>query len=102
MVVFIKEKWNLVAVALVTCLIIIVLFFIANKPWVADYWEHKAVLLELCRHPDNPEHPIVNVNAPHAFYSPYFVALAYMGRFLAVVPDQLLDIISLINLLFFI
>ncbi len=96
-----KQKWLYLAIGLVAGLIFLQFLFIENKPWVSDYWEHKAVFLEMYRHTANPDHPVVNVQSPHPFYSPYVVVFAYAGRLLSITPDILLDLISVINLLFF-
>lgn len=96
-----KRKWFLAAIVLVACLTGIQMMFIENKPWVADYWEHKAVFLELYRNPLYPQHPVVDINVQHSFFSPYFVGFAYIGRILSISPDLLFDIISILNLLLF-
>ncbi len=101
MVLSLKRKWFYVAILLVTCIVFLQILFIINKPWVSDYWEHKAVFLELYRHPVNPDHAVVNIKSQHPFYSPYVVAFAYAGRLLSINPHSLFDIISLFNLLFF-
>ncbi|TWI79090.1 hypothetical protein IQ13_3488 [Lacibacter cauensis] len=102
MIFFVKHKWKIAALSIIVSLIVIQILFIINKPWVSDYWEHKAVFLELYRVPSHPHHPIVGLKEPHAFYSPYFVTMAFLGRALFVNPDEFFDIIVLFNLLFFI
>ncbi len=101
MVLSLKRKWFYVAILLVTFIVFIQILFIINKPWVSDYWEHKAVFLELYRHPVNPDHAVVNIKSQHPFFSPYVVAFAYAGKLLSINPDSLFDVISLFNLLFF-
>lgn len=101
MVLSLKRKWFYVAILLVSFIVFIQILFIINKPWVSDYWEHKAVFLELYRHPVNPDHAVVNIKSQHPFFSPYVVAFAYAGSLLSINPHSLFDIISLFNLLFF-
>lgn len=101
MVLSLKRRWFYVAIFLVTCIVCIQVLFVINKPWVSDYWEHKAVFLELYRHPVNPDHAVVNIKSQHPFFSPYVVAFAYAGRLLSINPNSLFDFISLFNLLFF-
>src|SRR5262249_27614608 len=54
------------------------------KPWWADFWEHAAVLRELSIHPFHPRHPVLDLGTPHAFFSPYLVALGIIAYYLNV------------------
>lgn len=96
-----KRKWHFIAILIVACILIIQFLFIKNKPWVSDYWEHKAVFLEFYRHPVNPDHPVVNVKAQHPFFSPYVLAFVITGRLLSISPELLLDFASFFNVFFF-
>lgn len=73
--------------------------FLLNQPWVGDYWEHRAVLLELLQHPFDPQHPIVQATQPHPFYSPYLVGWALVGRAAEISIVPLLNIMAVVNLL---
>jgi hypothetical protein len=97
-----KRAWLLVASALIIFLILIQFFFIFNQPWVSDYWEHRAVLQELFRSPLKPGHPILNVQSPHAFYSPYLVGVAFVGKMLSLSPSAAINLLAICNLLLFI
>ena len=41
-----------------------------------DFWEHSAVVHELLRNPFRPDHPLLPINAPHVFISPYAYLVA--------------------------
>lgn len=97
-----KCAWSLVASTLIIFLVLIQFFFIFNQPWVSDYWEHRAVLQELFRSPFKPEHPILNVQSPHAFYSPYWVGVAFVGKTLSLSPSTVINLVAICNLLLFI
>lgn len=73
--------------------------FLLNQPWVGDYWEHRAVLLELLQHPFDPQHPIVQATQPHPFYSPYLLGWALVGRATGISIVPLLNIMAAVNLL---
>jgi hypothetical protein len=47
---------------------------------VVDIWEHAAVVRELAARPWWPTHPQLALDAPHAFFSPYHLALALVSR----------------------
>jgi hypothetical protein len=97
-----KCAWPLVASTLIMFLILVQLFFIFNQPWVSDYWEHRAVLQELFRSPFKPGHPILNVQSPHAFYSPYLVGIAFVGKTFSLSPSTTINLVTICNLLLFI
>lgn len=87
--------------ALLFVLLLIQLLFVINAPWIGDYWEHRAVLNELILHPGNPSHPILASDQPHAFFSPYLVALGWLGHYLHLSSAQLLSLAAIGNLLLF-
>lgn len=93
-----NKTWIICSFLLIVILFVIQVLFIINQAWVADYWEHKAVFNELYRHPFNPGHPLVNIKAPHAFFSPYMVGIALLARILSIAPSVALNAITLINL----
>ena len=45
-----------------------------------DFWEHAAVVRALAADPLHPKHPLLDVHAPHAFFSPYALAWALVAR----------------------
>src|SRR5262245_48798515 len=69
-----------------------------NGNWVGDFWEHAAVVRELATHPWVPLHPILLSDAPHAFYSPYSLAVALLARAFDMTPVNALTCAGLFNL----
>jgi hypothetical protein len=63
-----------------------------------DFWEHTAVLKELIRAPLHPSHPIILSDLPHAFFSPYLVALGLIGNIIKTSPVTLLSVAAIVNL----
>lgn len=66
--------------------------------WADDFWEHAAVIRELMTNPLNTKHPLLDIAASHAFFSPYSVLLATLGRVFDVSPVVILSSFGLINL----
>jgi hypothetical protein len=81
----------------------LVLFKVAidasNGGWYGDFWEHSAVVTELMRNPFSPQHPQLNLDVPHAFYSPYSLALAFIARTLQIGAIQVLALAGMLNFL---
>lgn len=73
----------------------------ANGRWTGDFWEHAAAVRELATHPWGPLHPILDSDAPHAFFSPYNLTVALIARILRLAPVTGLALAGLINLLAF-
>jgi hypothetical protein len=69
-----------------------------NGQWVADFWEHSAVVRELATHIIHPKHPQLLSDAPHAFYSPYSVMVALFARMMHWDAVKALSIMGLVNL----
>src|SRR5262245_53334793 len=66
--------------------------------WVSDFWEHAAVVRELAVRPFSPRHPILAVDATHAFFSPYHLPIALAARPTAASPISALAIAGLVNI----
>lgn len=79
-------------------IIAIEIISIINGNTGKDLWEHRAVLRELINNPFNPDHPIVSLHIPHAFFSPYSVILAFVGYLTKLNAFTLLTIAGIINL----
>jgi hypothetical protein len=45
-----------------------------------DVWEHIAAARELAAHPFHPQHPMLPVDAPHQFFTPYTLFVAMMMK----------------------
>ena len=72
--------------------------FIVNESWSGDYWEHRAVINELVRNGKQATNPILKIDAPHQFFSPYAVILAFFARLLHTSAKTMLDFAALFNL----
>jgi hypothetical protein len=66
--------------------------------WVGDFWEHSAVVRELARHLVHPHHPLLAVDAPHEFFSPYALVLAVASRIAGLSAVTVLGLAGLANL----
>lgn len=66
--------------------------------WVGDFWEHSAVVRELARHLVHPLHPLLALDKPHEFYSPYALALAAASRVTSLSAVTALGIAGMVNL----
>lgn len=71
-----------------------------NGLWTEDFWEHSAVVRELMSHPLNPAHPQLQINATHAFFTPYALLVAAVGWVLHTDAITTLALFGLINLTF--
>jgi len=70
----------------------------AQWPEDGDFWEHSAVARELTTHLIQPKHPQLLLDAPHAFYSPYAVAVSLLARALNLGAVTALAVMGLCNL----
>ncbi len=85
---------------------VILLFLLAARyalqstdgSWADDFWEHAAVIRELMTNPLSPKHPLLEIAASHAFFSPYSVLLATVGRVFDMSPVNILSGFGFINL----
>ena len=66
--------------------------------WIGDFWEHSAVVRELATHPAHPRHPLLLVDAPHAFANPYALVVAMLCRLIGASSVIALTVASLVNL----
>ena len=64
----------------------------------SDFWEHAAVVRELAVRPLAPQHPLLRVDAPHAYVSPYLLAVGLAARLTHASPITILAISGLLNL----
>lgn len=99
-----KQHYNPWFIAAIICcglLIVLQLLLIVHSPWTGDYWEHKAVVQELSLHLLHPSHPILKVDAPHAFFSPYMVLLGATVSATGIAVSTVLNIAMIVNLLLF-
>ena len=64
----------------------------------SDFWEHAAVVRELSVRPLAPRHPLLAVDAPHAYASPYHLAVGLAARVTGAAPTTMLAIAGLVNM----
>jgi hypothetical protein len=95
--------WFLKYRYLLLCLILILLMGLRtnNGLWVGDFWEHSSVIRELATNPLHPKHPQLLSDAPHAFYSPYALALGIFSRFTKRSSIETLALAGMVNLVLF-
>ena len=77
----------------------VVVLHAAHGHWIGDFWEHSAVVRELSTHPAHPRHPLLLVDAPHAFANPYALVVAMLCRITGMSSVTGLTVASLVNLL---
>src|SRR5690242_8979287 len=85
-------------VALASLVFAIVALHAAHGHWIGDFWEHSAVVRELITHPVRPRHPLLLLDAPHAFENPYALIVATVGRWSGSTSVTALTVASLVNL----
>lgn len=67
--------------------------------FISDFWEHAAVVRELSVRPFSPRHPLLAVDATHAYFSPYLLAVALAARATGVSAISALATAGLVNLI---
>jgi hypothetical protein len=77
------------------------LFQTINGQWGGDLWEHASVVRELATHPLSPKHPVLLLDAPHLFYSPYALGIALVSRTTGLDAVTTLGVAGIANLVFF-
>lgn len=86
---------------LVFFLLLQVLAFSLQGLWVEDFWEHSAAVSEFMRHPLNPSHPQLNLNAPHTFLNPYAFVVALTASAFNLTAITTLSIFGVFNFCLF-
>ena len=64
----------------------------------SDFWEHAAVVRELSVRPFSPQHPLLSVDAPHAYVSPYHLVVGLAARLTGATVTSALAAAGLVNL----
>ena len=67
-----------------------------------DYWEHSAVVRELATNPWDPRHPLLSIDATHAFFSPYLLTVGLLARVFSLDSIQALFFAGLFNFVLFV
>ena len=65
----------------------------------SDFWEHSAIVREVAARPFSPRHPLLAVDVPHAYVSPYLLAVGLAARATGASPTSALAAAGLVNLL---
>jgi hypothetical protein len=80
------------------CVFLFEIIYLISGIHGKDFWEHAAVINALSENPVDPEHPIINADLPHAFFSPYSVFIGFIGHYTQLSPFVLLTAAGIINL----
>jgi hypothetical protein len=64
----------------------------------SDFWEHAAVVRELSVRPFSPNHPLLAVDATHAYFSPYLLAVGLAARATGISAISALATAGLVNI----
>ena len=83
---------------LASLVFVVVAIHAAHGHWIGDFWEHSAVVRELMTHPLHPRHPLLLVDAPHAFTNPFALIVAVLCRITGISSVSGLAVASLVNL----
>lgn len=75
----------------------LVIWRVATRTWLGDFWEHAAVIGELAQRPLDPNHPMLASADPHALNSPYHLAIAVVVRAFDLSPIDGLSAAALVN-----
>jgi hypothetical protein len=65
----------------------------------SDFWEHAAIVREVAARPFSPRHPLLAVDAPHAYVSPYLLTVGLAARATGASPTSALAAAGLVNIL---
>lgn len=79
--------------------ILLMLSHLSNRRWEGDFWEHAACVRELATHLFSPRHPLLPLNAPHTFYTPYELFVALFARATGLDAIAALSAAAIVNLL---
>ena len=63
-----------------------------------DAWEHAAAVRELAAHPLHPAHPLLPVDRPHQYFSPYLLIVGIAARVLRLDAITALGAAGIFNL----
>jgi hypothetical protein len=81
-------------------LVLVMVLYLAKHTWpgAVDIWEHAAAARELGAHPLHPHHPLLPVDRPHQYFSPYLLVVGLMSRLTGMTIVDTLDVWGVINL----
>lgn len=91
-----EYRYLLLCAALVVMTFLYLLKF--QWPGGVDLWEHAAAARELGARPFNPRHPLLPVDRPHQFFSPYLMGVGLFSRFTGLSIVNALNFAAVFNL----
>jgi len=72
----------------------------AVRDWYGgDFWHHSAVVRELAADPLHPAHPILALDAPHSFFTPWALTAGLFSRVSGIDPVHTLSLFAIAHLL---
>ncbi len=82
-------------------LVLIAFSYLLKFQWPGgvDLWEHAAAARELGARPFNPRHPLLPVDRPHQFFSPYLMGVGLFSRFTGLSVVNALNVAAVFNLI---
>ena len=82
---------------------LVILSYLLKFQWpgAVDIWEHAAAARELGARPFDPNHPLLPVDRPHQFFSPYLMAVGVLSRLFGISVVTGLMITGVFNLILF-
>ncbi len=80
--------------------VLLMVSYLAKRTWpgAVDIWEHAAAARELGAHPFNPGHPLLAIDRPHQYFSPYLLVVGLMSRFTGLNVVDTLNVWGVVNL----
>jgi hypothetical protein len=91
-----EQRYWLLSGALALCMLSYLLKF--QWPGSVDIWEHAAAAREFAARPFNPRHPLLPVDRPHQFFSPYLWAVGVFSRLTGISVTTALMASAVFNL----
>ena len=81
-------------------LLFLVVSFFRRQQWGVgtDIWEHAAAARQLGANPLHPGHPLLSIDEPHQFYSPYALVLGIASRLTGLSIVTVLSLVGVVNL----
>jgi hypothetical protein len=95
------SAWHASFAIFVLALVLFGLQYGRNELFGDDFFEHAAVVRALIRDPWHPKHPLLAVDAPHAFFSPYALVLALVARAVDAEATPTLVAAGVVNMIVF-
>jgi hypothetical protein len=91
------RAWSWAYAGLCALFLALLIGFGENGRLTGDAWEQAAVWRELSVHPWHPQHPILDVTAPHAFESPLALLWALFARITGASVQRTMVVASVVQ-----